>query len=78
MTEDPKLIKEMKPQELMDWIQPQLSGWTLAMISKGAYGYRFQLQSEPPESERTGDIRCITASTLEAAVSEAVKLTSTL
>ena len=36
------------------------TGWTIALIRTDPKFVRFQLQSEPPESEDTGEIRCIT------------------
>lgn len=36
------------------------TGWTLALIRTDKNFVRFQLHSEPPESEETGEIKCIT------------------
>ena len=49
------------PQEFMDAFRGK-TGWTLALIrtnDKPKF-VRFQLQSEPPTSEETGEVHCIT------------------
>ena len=68
-------IKKMLPQEFMDIAPKIFNGWTLALISKGSHGFRFQLQSEPPESENTGKIKCAMGKTFEEALKKAIKLT---
>jgi len=65
-------LKDLQGQELIESIEEQLNGWTLALISTGKHGVRLQLQSEPPESEDTGKIVCITAPTLEEAIQKAI------
>lgn len=53
-------LKEFKdPQDFMSAFRGK-TGWTLALISTGPHGVRFQLQSEAPSSEETGTVRCFT------------------
>ena len=62
-----------KGQALFEWLRPQLHGWEPALLSTGPGYARIQLQSEPPESEECGTIRCITESNLKKCIAACIK-----
>ena len=55
-----KYLKTFK--SMHDFMQDfrKKTGWTLALIRTDPEFVRFQLQSSPPESEDTGEIKCVT------------------
>ena len=71
-------IKEFDSiQELMKAFRIK-TGWTLALIRNELEFTRFQLHSEPPESEDCGQIKCVVGKDFVDAMERALKFLTNL
>lgn len=72
-----EIDKAIKDETFFEWLSAKLQKrWYPAMVSMGVTPgvVRIQLQSEPPESEDTGEIKCVEGRSLLEAVQQAMKL----